>query len=184
MLTVNPKIKAVLDPEFVPAVLWNREFQKLAATDPNKIDIVIALKRPNGTVSTFKTAILPYTEANKALNLKYVERIIKFMLWMKGGYEVVIANCPALADDIRKIYSPDGERKFDYEIMGERIYGKEFTVTSVSSADAPESNEIQVQLGGHLDGCRIGFDLGGSDRKCAAVVDGKVVHTEEVVWDP
>ena len=115
MLTVNPKIKAVLDPEFVPAVLWNREFQKLAANDPNKIDIVIALKRPNGTVSTFKTAILPYTEANKALNLKYVERIIKFMLWMKGGYEVVIANCPALADDIRKIYSPDGGRLLDIE---------------------------------------------------------------------
>ena len=68
--------------------------------------------------------------------------------------------------------------------MGERIYGKEFTVTSVSMADAPAENEIQVQLGGHLDGCRIGFDLGGSDRKCAAVIDGKVVHTEEVVWDP
>ena len=67
MLTVNPKIKAVLDPEFVPAVLWNREFQKLAANDPNKIDIVIALKRPNGTVSTFKTAILPYTEASSVL---------------------------------------------------------------------------------------------------------------------
>ena len=113
MLSVNPKIKAVLDPEFVPAVLWNREFQKMVAADANKVDIVIALKRPNGTVSTFKTAILPYTEANKELNLKYVERIIKFMLWMKGGYEVVIANCKELADDIRKIYSPDGARKFD-----------------------------------------------------------------------
>jgi hypothetical protein len=65
MLTINPKLKPVLDPEFVPAVLWNREFQKLVNQDPNKIDIVIALKRPNGTVSTFKTAILPYTEANK-----------------------------------------------------------------------------------------------------------------------
>lgn len=41
-----------------------------------------------------------------------------------------------------------------------------------------------MKLGGHLDGCRIGFDLGGSDRKCAAVIDGKVVHTEEVEWNP
>lgn len=184
MLKVSPKVTPVLDPEFVPAVLWNREFQKLVAKSEKKVDIIIALKRPNGTVSTFATQILPYTAENKALNIKYVERIIKFMLWMKGGYEVVIANCKELADDIRKIYAPDGDRKFDYEIMGERIYGKDFTVTSVALADAPKSNEIQVQLGGHLDGCRIGFDLGGSDRKCSAVIDGKVVHTEEVVWDP
>ena len=39
-------------------------------------------------------------------------------------------------------------------------------------------------LGRHLDGCRIGFDLGASDRKVSAVVDGKVVYSEEVVWEP
>jgi predicted NBD/HSP70 family sugar kinase len=39
-------------------------------------------------------------------------------------------------------------------------------------------------LGRHLDGCRIGFDLGGSDRKVAAVQDGKVLFSEEIVWDP
>lgn len=41
-----------------------------------------------------------------------------------------------------------------------------------------------MTLGRNLDGCRIGFDLGGSDRKCAAVVNGEVVYSEEVVWDP
>ena len=41
-----------------------------------------------------------------------------------------------------------------------------------------------MKLGGNFSGCRIGFDLGGSDRKCAAVIDGKAVHSEEVVWDP
>ena len=46
----------------------------------------------------------------------------------------------------------------------------------------PEGEEPPRQ--GHLDGCRIGFDLGGSDRKCAAVIDGKVVHSEEVAWNP
>ncbi len=39
-------------------------------------------------------------------------------------------------------------------------------------------------LGRHLDGCRIGFDLGGSDRKAAAVIDGRVVFSDETVWDP
>jgi predicted NBD/HSP70 family sugar kinase len=35
-----------------------------------------------------------------------------------------------------------------------------------------------------MEGCRIGFDLGASDRKAAAVVDGEVVFSEEVLWDP
>jgi predicted NBD/HSP70 family sugar kinase len=41
-----------------------------------------------------------------------------------------------------------------------------------------------MPLGRHLDGCRIGFDAGASDRKVAAVINGKVVFSEEVVWNP
>ena len=184
MIKVAPAIRPELDPEYVPAVLWNREYRKLAAETAGSKRVVFSFKRPNGTVSVFDTVMLPHTAEYREINIKYAERIIKFLLWMKGGYEVVIANAPELAADLAKIYSPDGARKFDYEIMGETIYGKTFKITSVALEDAPAENEIQVQLGGHLDGCRIGFDLGGSDRKCAAVIDGKVVHTEEVVWDP
>ncbi|MDO9542742.1 MAG: ROK family protein, partial [Kiritimatiellia bacterium] len=36
----------------------------------------------------------------------------------------------------------------------------------------------------HLEGCRIGFDLGASDRKVAAVKDGQAVFSAEVIWDP
>ena len=184
MINVQAKIRPELDPGYIPAVLWNREYRKLAEKSGKQIPVSFAFKRPNGTVSLFKTVMLPHTAEYRDINIKYAERIIKFLLWMKGGCEVVISNAPELAEDISKIYSPDGERKFDYEIMGETIYGKTFKVTAVDAADAPEEKEIQIQLGGHLDGCRIGFDLGGSDRKCAAVIDGKVVHTEEVVWDP
>ena len=48
----------------------------------------------------------------------------------------------------------------------------------------PPERRSAASLGRHLDGCRIGFDLGGSDRKVAAVIDGKVVFSEETVWDP
>ncbi|MGI6158380.1 MAG: ROK family protein, partial [Limnochordia bacterium] len=34
------------------------------------------------------------------------------------------------------------------------------------------------------DGCRIGFDAGGSDRKVAAVMDGEVLFSDETVWHP
>jgi len=178
------KIKPELDPEFVPAVLWNRAYSAEVAKCAAKQNIVIALRRSNGTVSTRKTTIFPHEGEYAAANIKYVERLVKFLLWMKGGYEVTIAGCDALAKDLAKIYSEDGERSFDYNIMGQVIYGKPFAIKAVPLADAPEAHEIQVKLGGHLDGCRIGFDLGGSDRKCAAVIDGKVVHTEEVEWNP
>ena len=184
MIKVAPAIRPELDPEYVPAVLWNREYRKLAAETAGSKRVVFSFKRPNGTVSVFDTVMLPHTAEYREINIKYAERIIKFLLWMKGGYEVVIANAPELAEDIAAIYSPAGERKFDYEIMGETIYGRPFKVTAVALEETPAESEMQVKLGGHLDGCRIGFDLGGSDRKCAAVIDGKVVHTEEVVWDP
>ena len=35
-----------------------------------------------------------------------------------------------------------------------------------------------------MDGCRIGFDAGGSDRKVSAVVDGEPIFSEETVWLP
>ncbi|MGE4563370.1 MAG: ROK family protein [Victivallaceae bacterium] len=183
-ITVSPKIRPELDPEFLPAVLWNKEYRKLVAASPAKVAITIALYRPNGTVSTLETAILPHDAANKDLNVKYVERLIKFLLWMKGGYKVAIAGCELLAKDIAAIYSATGARAFDFDIMGDRIYGRPFEVVALAGAEAPKSHEISMKLGGHMDGCRIGFDLGGSDRKCAAVVNGEVVHTEEVVWDP
>lgn len=183
-LTVTPAVRPELDPEFVPAVLWNRAYRAAVAAAGKAVDIVIALKRSNGTVSTVKTAVFPHQGEYVALNIKYVERMIKFLLWMKGGYEVTIAGCPELAEDLRKIYCIGGAREFDFKMMGDKIYGHEFRIVDCALEDAPESHEIQVKLGGHLNGCRIGFDLGGSDRKCAAVIDGEVVFTEEVRWDP
>ena len=48
----------------------------------------------------------------------------------------------------------------------------------------PEAKDAPKAMGGHLEGCRIGFDAGGSDRKVSAVIDGETVFSEEVVWFP
>src|SRR5439155_19090380 len=48
----------------------------------------------------------------------------------------------------------------------------------------PPARSSTIPLGRHLDGCRIGFDLGGSDRKVAALIEGELVFSEETVWDP
>lgn len=179
-----PAVKPELDPGFIPAVLWNKQYRDAVAVNGNGQPIIIALRRNATVVTTFATTIFPHNAEFRDLNIKYIERIIKNLLWFKGGYQVTIAGCSALADDIRDIYSPEGARAFDYEFMGEKIYGHTFEVVACELEDAPKSNEIAVKLGGNMDGCRIGFDLGGSDRKCAAVIDGNVVHSEEVKWDP
>src|SRR5207247_162199 len=74
--------------------------------------------------------------------------------------------------------------RFDARLMGERIYEKPFEVVLVSAEEMPEAHERAASLGRHLDGCRIGFDLGASDRKVAAVVDGQTVFSDETSWDP
>ena len=180
MFSLTPAITPPLDSGIVHAALWNREFRRrcAAASEP----VAIALARPDGTVSRFDFATLPHTAANAALNLRYVERLVKFLLWSRGASRVIIGGNPALAAELRAIYSHDGARKFDVEFFA-KIYGA-LEIESCAFDAAPASCETAIPLGRHLDGCRIGFDLGGSDRKCAAVIDGKVVFSEEIAWDP
>ena len=180
MFSLTPAITPPLDSGIVHAALWNREFRRrcAAASEP----LAIALARPDGTVSRFDFATLPHTAANAALNLRYVERLVKFLLWSRGASRVIIGGNPALAAELRAIYSTAGARNFDVEFFA-KIYGA-LEIESCAFDAAPASCETAIPLGRHLDGCRIGFDLGGSDRKCAAVIDGKVVFSEEIAWDP
>jgi predicted NBD/HSP70 family sugar kinase len=182
-LPVAPRFVPVLDPAFVPASLWNRAYRAHVAKTGGR-PLAVALERRDGSVSVFRTAVLPHVGAAVALNNRYVERLLKFLLWQKGGWRVTIAGEPGIADSLRAVYSPGGARAFDYEFMGERIYGRAMAVESAAYEAAPAERETTAPLGRHLDGCRIGFDLGASDRKCAAVIDGRVVASEEIAWNP
>ena len=183
-MKVQAAILPPLDPGFMPAVLWNRAYRARCGADAGAHPLAIAVERTDGTVSRFDTIVLPHTGANIPLNRKYVERLVKFLLWARGGFRVIVGGDDAIAGMLRGIYSADGARKFDFEFMGPRVYGRTMTVEACALAEVPAAREISIPLGRHLDGCRIGFDLGGSDRKCAALIDGKVVFSEEMTWDP
>lgn len=113
-----------------------------------------------------------------------MERIVKFLLWQKGGNIILVAGDDAIADMLASRYCKGGAREFDWDFIGKKIYGSPIEVKKVSVEELPEEYSGSMTLGRNLDGYRIGFDLGGSDRKCAAVVNGEVVYSEEVVWDP
>ncbi len=184
LIPISLKFRPVLDPEFVPASLWNRAFRARVKASGNPQNLAIALERSDGSVSVFRTALLPHEGANIALNQRYVERLVKLLLWQKGGSKVTLAGPPEIARFIQGVYSPAGERRFDFDFMGDRVYGTPMVIEHTSYDRAPAEKETTAELGRHLDGCRIGFDLGASDRKCAAVIDGEPVFSCEVPWDP
>lgn len=184
LIPVRPRFRPVLDPDFIPASLWNRAYRALAAEDPDRENLAVALERNDGSISVFRTSILPHERSNVALNERYTERLLKFLLWQKGGYRVTIAGSTPIADHLRRVYSHGGARAFDSEFMGERVYGRPFTIDNTTFDKAPAESDSTAPLGRHLDGCRIGFDLGASDRKCAAIMNGEVVFSDETPWNP
>ena len=180
-LAITPRFRPPLDPDFIPAALWNRAY-RASVSQAGGTPLAIALERGDGSVSVYRTAVLPPQGSSAELNCRYAERLLKFLLWQKGGWRAVVAGDPAVADHLGSVYAPAGARAFDHRFMGERIYGRPFTVETASAV--PEERETTAPLGRHLEGCRIGFDLGASDRKCAAVVEGRAVWSDETPWNP
>ena len=166
-----------LDPEFIPFGLWAESYLK-GATKP----IAIAVEKNEGYISVHHTKIYGTAEMAEA-DYRYVERYVKFLLWSIGGFKVYVCGCSDLTKKLQAAYAIDGERAFDYDFF-QKLYEQELQIIDLPLEQCPASNEIPKPLGGHLDGCRIGFDAGGSDRKVSAVIDGETVYSEEVVWFP
>ena len=184
MLSVAPQLRPSLDPQFLPAALWHRAYRELVAVDSGSRPFTIVLGRTDGAVFRHDSRVLSAGHPAAALTLTYAERLLKFLLWMKGGPQVLVAGADEIAAALAKIYSPTGARAFDHAFMGQKIFGRAFSVEASSFDALPATVETSLPMGRNLGGCRIGFDLGGSDRKAAALIDGEVVFSEEIAWDP
>lgn len=180
--SIQIKIRPALDESFQPAALANRGFREAVASIG--MPLVIGLERGNGEVSRYETTVFPEGHSDFESNFEYVERIVKFLLWQRGGFKVYIGGPRAVGEYVAQCYSPEGSRKFDYHFMGEQVYQQRFQVVCCSPEEVPAARETGQRLGRNLAGHRIGFDLGASDRKVSAVVDGKVIYSEEVIWEP
>jgi len=173
-----------LDEDFRPAVLANRAFLQAVRESGASVPLIFALERANGCVSRFETDIFAESHPSAPANLPYAERLLKFLLWQRGGCRIHVGGPASIGRYLHACYQPGGLRSFDCHFMGENIYEKPFEIVVCPAEKAPPAHELAQPLGRHLDGCRIGFDLGGSDRKVSAVIDGEAVYSEEVVWEP
>ena len=164
-----------LDPAFMPILRFNRAF----LADAEK-PVDIAVERADGQMAVCSTRIHGTPEMREA-DCYYVERIVKTLLWMKGGFKVYVAGDETVYEYLKSVYCAGGQQAFDWDYMA-NVFEHPFEVVLVDAV--PQAKDAPKRVGGHLDGCRIGFDAGGSDRKVSAVIDGETVYSEEVVWFP
>ncbi len=168
-----------LDPGFVPFGRWAEAF--LAEADR---PVRIAVERSDGSISVFDAALRgdAWADANR----RFLERWVKLLLWCVGGFRVYLCGGGDAARAVAEDYRRGGARDFDVDFM-ETVFERPFELVICAERDFPDGRSRESgarRLGGHLNGCRIGFDAGGSDRKVSAVVDGEAVYSEEVIWHP
>ncbi len=176
------KYPAILDPNFQPMELVLREFEAQVKANPSQ-RLCIALERHKGYCERFDFDVLA-DGVDDARNDAVVERVVKTLLWVFGGWKITVCGSKQIYEYLRDCYRPGGLRAFDEGFMS-RVYERPFEVAYVESSEAmPATRHSASAVGRHLDGCRIGFDAGGSDRKVSAVIDGEAVYSEEVVWHP
>lgn len=175
------KFVPTLDKDFRPMYLEFKSYSEEVAVSAKK-PLKICVERNDGYNYIYAYDI--FADADKSdRNNRMAERMIKTILWVVGGYKVYICGDDGVYDYIKAAYTESGLRSFDKGFM-ERVYESKFEVIKVEESEFPAEKKCSLKVGGHLDGCRIGFDAGGSDRKVSAVVDGEVVYSEEVVWFP
>ncbi len=174
-----PIIKLELDESFVPAVLYLEEYKKAVLKTNNYDKLTIVIERNDGLNELYQTVVFKKEENKLGVNLFYLERLVKTLLWVYGGYKIIVVGPYYLYKHIKEIFETN--RFFDAKFM-ERIYEEKFTVEH--KEEIPKHQKKHFNIGKNFDGFRIGFDAGGSDMKVSALIDGVAVFSEEIVWYP
>lgn len=174
-IEIDVKNKPMLDEGFIPIVKFNRSYLS-GASKP----VSVAVERADGQMASVDTKIYGTPEMQEA-DCYYINRLVKTLLWMKGGFRVYVSGDENIYTYLKDAFSNGGQQDFDFNYFA-NIFEHPFEVLYVDKV--PEAKDAPKKIGGHTDGCRIGFDAGGSDRKVSAVIDGESVYSEEVVWFP
>ena len=175
------KFTPTLDKHYRPFAVELAAYREAVRASGNSRPCRIAVE---GAGNVYAYTLEIFAEGHEEENYLIVERMAKALLWVIGGHKLYLYAPAALIARMRMEYASDGVRHKDAEMMA-RIYEAPFEIIECKTeAEVPATTEKSIRLGGHLDGCRIGFDAGGSDRKVSAVIDGETVYSEEVVWHP
>src|SRR5437588_12542834 len=101
---VAPRVTPALDPLFRPAVLANRAFRERVQAGRHSVPVGLALEQTGGSVSQFHTEIFPETDPSSAGNFRYLERLVRLLLWSRGGFRLHFEGPPHLAAKLAAYY--------------------------------------------------------------------------------
>ena len=155
------KVNAPLDPGFMPMAVVYRDFEAAVKAEGGE-PLTIGLERNDGLTSVFTIEVFKDDTGHDEENHEFVERIVKTLLWIKGGYKIIIAGSELIANKIKADYAVGGYRDFDRDFMS-GVYEAPFEVIHVPFEKAPKEKESATPVGRHLDGCRIGSLEAGKD---------------------
>ena len=137
-IEVAPRHIPALDPNYAPLGLFNRAFLKTA-----RKPLGLAVERSNGQVAVCETFIHGTPDMAEA-DRYYVDRLVKTLLWMKGGFRVYVRGDETVYETLKAAYTAEGSRAFDADFMA-RVYERPFEV--VSCEKLPEDDrQIFVQV--------------------------------------
>lgn len=171
--------------KFEAPTQWNQQYQTAVAQAAAGTTTTATMGLLRGDTAIARTTLHILTDETHAhRTFKYVERYIKSLLWIHGGNRILFAGPQALLQQLQQHYANSPTGQFDSSLIGEKMFGAPIRVEAANEQDIPNVKPVSQTIGRHLEGCRIGFDLGGSDRKAAALIDGNVVFSEEIPWDP
>ncbi len=172
----------VLDKNFYPMIKALSDFEKEVEKSGKPVKVVLVAERSGGYNYVYSYNALA-DGVNDKLNFRIAERLAKSILWVVGGFKISVAGSKSIYEYLKQAYTLEGLRTFDVDFMS-GVYERPFEVEWLENDQIPAQKNASIRVGGYLNGCRIGFDAGGSDRKVSAVIEGEPVYSEEVVWNP
>ena len=175
--------RPVLDKNFYPMIKALEEYDAEVKKSGNTAEVTLIAERNGGYNYVYQYTAFADDSGKDEWNFRIAERLAKTILWVVGGYKISVSGSKKIYEGLKKAYTADGARAFDVDFMS-GVYEKPFEVVWLEKDEIPAEKNCSLRVGGYLKGCRIGFDAGGSDRKVSAVIDEKVVYSEEVVWHP
>ncbi|MBM3701471.1 MAG: ROK family protein, partial [Actinobacteria bacterium] len=120
---VKPKIPLPLDDNFRPAILWNHSFFNSVSSSNKSVPLTIGIEKEDNSILVYRTQIFSDESDFAFSNNFYTEQLIKTLLWIYGGYKIIISGSKQVGEYIKKIYSKEGKRSFDVKFMSS-IYEK------------------------------------------------------------
>src|SRR5450759_2805367 len=134
---VTPRMVPPLDPDFRPAVLARRSLEVAVGRSGAAAPIALAVEQPGGAVCVRDTMVFADGHPDAPEGHAAVERLLKTLLWSRGGNRIWIDGPASLVARLRRHYADDPTGRFDSEVVGRSAFGADLEIVHETRASFP-----------------------------------------------